>query len=84
MPRARLGRIVRDNFMTPEVLTVEQFCELVGISKFKFYDMRKKGNLLPPIRRLGRTPLILRNDANDWLSNLPIDPEAPQSRHADI
>lgn len=49
--------------------TVEEFCTLYGIGRSFAYEEMKAGHLR--IRKAGRRTLILRVDAEAWLSSLP-------------
>ncbi len=50
-------------------LTVKEFLIWARISRTTFYKEVREGRL--PLKKIGRRSLILRSDADAWLSNLP-------------
>jgi hypothetical protein len=51
-----------------------EFCNTHGIGQTKFYEEVKEGRL--KVRKVGRKTIILRDDAEDWLQQLPTLPAA--------
>jgi excisionase family DNA binding protein len=49
--------------------TVSEFCDLYGISRSLTYSELRAGRLTA--RKIGRRTLILKADADAWLSSLP-------------
>ncbi|HAO2891838.1 TPA: helix-turn-helix domain-containing protein [Escherichia coli] len=54
--------------------TVNEFCAVYGIGRSLCYDEMSSGRL--PARKAGRRTLILKTDADKWLSSLPARGEA--------
>lgn len=52
-----------------ELMTVEDFLEIYGISRSVYFAQVKKKLL--KITRMGRRTLIKRTDADEWMRNLP-------------
>lgn len=50
-------------------MSIETFCELVGIGRSLAYREIDAGRL--KIRKVGRRTLITREAASNWLSSLP-------------
>jgi hypothetical protein len=46
-----------------------EFCNAHGIGQTKFYEEVKEGRL--KVRKVGRKTIVLRDDAEDWLQQLP-------------
>jgi hypothetical protein len=46
-----------------------EFCDAHGIGQTKFYEEVKEGRL--KVRKVGRKSIVLRDDAEDWLQQLP-------------
>ncbi len=49
--------------------TVDEFCETFGVSRSLTYSELRAGRLTA--RKVGRRTLILKLDADAWLSSLP-------------
>lgn len=47
-------------------LTIEEFCQQVGIGRTLYYDLQERG-LGPRVVRLGRRVLITPESIEDWL-----------------
>ncbi|MCD4512793.1 helix-turn-helix domain-containing protein [Brucella pseudogrignonensis] len=54
--------------------TVSEFCEFYGISRSLTYGELRTGRLTA--RKIGRRTIILKEDADSWLSSLPIARDA--------
>jgi excisionase family DNA binding protein len=50
------------------VYTVDQFCALHAISRDKFYDLVKRGNLAA--FKFGRRTYVAKEEAERWLSEI--------------
>lgn len=50
--------------------SVAEFAQLSGLGRSFLYEQIKAGAL--PVRKAGRRTLILHEDGQDWLANLPI------------
>ena len=57
---------IDDSRLEVLALSVPQFCKMVGISKFHYYEQLKTSNV-PAGFRLGRRRLIPVDDAKQWL-----------------
>jgi hypothetical protein len=55
-------------------MSVRGFCESVGIGRTRFYQEVKTGRLR--VRKVGRRTIVTADDAEDWLSRLPVLQEA--------
>ena len=51
--------------MTPEVFSVDSFCEAYQISRALFYKLLKEGRG-PAVMKVGRRTLISRAAATEW------------------
>jgi excisionase family DNA binding protein len=49
--------------------TVEEFCKAYNIGRTSFYGEVKDGRIQP--RKLGKKTLVLREEAERWLRELP-------------
>ena len=58
-----------DQTITGGAMTVDQFCKWGCIGRTKLYAEVKAGRI--PLRKLGSKTIILRADAEAWLSSLP-------------
>jgi excisionase family DNA binding protein len=59
-----------DHNTPPAAYTVERFCHAYGIGRTKLYDELKQRRL--KARKVGKTTLILRSDAEAWAQSLPV------------
>jgi len=50
--------------------SVAEFAQLVGLGRSYIYEEIKKGNLR--VRKAGRRTIILEDEGQDWLSQLPV------------
>lgn len=50
--------------------SIDQLCQWASIGRTTIYEEIKEGRLL--VRKVGRRTIILRGDAERWLSSLPI------------
>jgi len=50
--------------------SVAEFAHLVGLGRSYIYEEIKKGNLR--VRKAGRRTIILEDEGQDWLSQLPV------------
>ncbi|WP_426025261.1 hypothetical protein [Brevundimonas sp. TSRC1-1] len=66
----------RDN--RPTAFSVRQFCEMHAIGRTTFYEEVKYGRLR--IRKLGKRTLVLREEAERWISALP----SPEGRFSPL
>jgi Helix-turn-helix domain len=55
--------------MNKRAYTRPEFCDVHGIGQTKFYEEVKEGRL--KVRKVGRKTIVLRDDAEDWLQQLP-------------
>lgn len=62
----------------PTAFSVRQFCEMHAIGRTTFYEEVKYGRLR--IRKLGKRTLVLREEAERWVSALP----SPESRFSPL
>jgi hypothetical protein len=46
-----------------------EFCDAHGVGQTKFYEEVKEGRL--KVRKVGRKTIVLRDDAEAWLQQLP-------------
>lgn len=53
----------------PRAQSIDQFCRCYGIGRTMVYAQIKTGRLRA--RKLGRRTIIIRDDAEEWLRNLP-------------
>jgi excisionase family DNA binding protein len=49
--------------------TVDEFCGWARIGRSKFYQEVQEGRI--PLRKIGRKSVVIRADAEAWLSSLP-------------
>jgi len=54
---------------TPELITIEQFCERYAVSRSTVYRLIEAGNI--SLIKIGRASRIRLADAERWASNLP-------------
>jgi excisionase family DNA binding protein len=54
----------------PRVLSIREFSQLYGVGRTKVYDELKSGRLRG--RKVGNRTIIARDDAENWLQQLPI------------
>jgi hypothetical protein len=69
---------VMDRDDRPTAFSVRQFCEMHAIGRTTFYEEVKYGRLR--IRKLGKRTLVLREEAERWVSALP----SPESRFSPL
>lgn len=50
-------------------ITIQDFCQNYGVGRTFVFNEIKAGRL--PIKKAGQRTLILRSDADAWLSSLP-------------
>ena len=62
-----------DSFPERAAFTVNQFLLWANTSRTTFYKEVSAGRI--PIRKLGKRTLVLREDAERWLANLPVKTE---------
>ena len=62
----------------PTAFSVRQFCEMHAIGRTTFYEEVKYGRLR--IRKLGKRTLVLREEAERWISALP----SPEGRFSPL
>jgi hypothetical protein len=55
--------------ITGGAMTIAQFCRWACVGRTKLYSEIKAGRIMP--RKLGSKTVILRADAEAWLSSLP-------------
>lgn len=55
--------------MSPEVLTVDQVAEMLGLGKNTVYEAASRGDI--PHRRVGRRLIFSRTAVLDWLQCKP-------------
>jgi excisionase family DNA binding protein len=56
-------------------MSVRDFCKKYGVGRTTTYGEIKAGRL--KARKAGRRTIITEDDAEEWLSKLPVLPEAP-------
>lgn len=59
--------------MNPYSFTIEEACRRSGIGRTKLFELLNNGSI--PRRKLGRKTLILAEDLQRFLKNLPTDGE---------
>ena len=59
--------------MNPYSFTIEEACRRSGIGRTKLFELLNNGSI--PWRKLGRKTLILAEDLQRFLKNLPTDGE---------
>lgn len=57
------------DFPGRRVMSVEEFLAWAGISRWKFYDLVKNGEIRP--RKIGSRTVIPIEEAERWLRDLP-------------
>lgn len=58
---------VRDDF---GAFSIEQLCKWSSIGRSTIYEEIREGRL--QVRKVGRRTIVLREDAERWLSSLPV------------
>jgi excisionase family DNA binding protein len=54
---------------TRGAMTVDEFCGWARIGRSKFYQEVQEGRIR--LRKIGRKSVVIRQDAEAWLSSLP-------------
>lgn len=54
--------------MEPELLTINQACNLLNVSRSKIYELLNDGSI--PAHKVGRKTLISRNTLQAWIDRL--------------
>lgn len=59
------------NRIWPQLLTIVQACEYLGISKSKGYDLLNAGQFPVSVRRIGSQSKVAKAELDEWLRNPP-------------
>jgi len=62
-----------------KLYTIKQVCDEVGIGRSTVYRENQAGRL--PFIKIGRATRIAAGAVNNWLSQLPVQGDSPQSSH---
>jgi hypothetical protein len=73
-PRPNISDRERERRSVQRAMSLQVFCERYDIGRTKAYEEINEGRL--KARKAGRRTIITADDAEDWLSRLPVFQEA--------
>jgi hypothetical protein len=73
-PRPNISDRERERRARQLAMSIDRFCKGYGIGRTKAYEEISAGRLRA--RKAGRRTIITTDDADDWLSRLPVLQEA--------